>query len=493
MKRITIDPLTRLEGHGRVDIFLDDDGRVANAYLLVPEMRGFEQLCVGRPAEEMPRITNRICGLCPEAHHMASVKALDALYGVEPSPAVHKVRELVYTTFVFVDHATHFFVLAAPDFFIAPDAPTGERNLLGVIRTLGQEIGRQIIETRVRNHHVLHQLGGRGIHLVAGLPGGWSQPLTEETRVDIEQIARSNVDFALAALELFDQAVLGNQEHATMMMSPAFADRTYSMGTVDTANRLNFFEGEIRVVDPEGGELVRYPPDRYLDHVAERVEPWTYMKFPYLRAIGWHGFEDGCDSGVYTASPLARLNAADGMATPRAQEHFERFFETLDGSTNNGRYRPIHQRLATHWARLIELLHAAERMLELATDREITDPGVRVTVGEPCGEGIGSVEAPRGTLTHHYRTDENGVLTDVNLIVGTTNNHAAMAMSITKAARALIAPGRSADERVLNRIEMVIRSYDPCLSCATHTVSDTMPLEVRIRAPGGEVLHNLRQ
>jgi F420-non-reducing hydrogenase large subunit len=272
-----------------------------------------------------------------------------------------------------------------------------------------------------------------------------------------------------------------------MLESDVYCHRTYSMGTVDREGRLNLYDGEIRIVDPEGVEFARYPAFEYLDHVSEHVEPWTYLKFPFLKKIGWKGFEDGASSGVYCATPLARLNVATGLATPRAQEQFEKFYAALGGR------RPVHQRLATHWARLIEMLYAAERMLELATDPEITSPDVRAIPQRIAGTGVGSVEAPRGTLIHHYEADGRGLLERVNLIVGTTNNHAAIAMSIRKAAERLIHAGKVVEEGLLNRIEMAFRLYDPCLSCATHSLPGSMPLEVRIRSHAGETVSTLRR
>jgi F420-non-reducing hydrogenase large subunit len=487
MKRIVIDPITRLEGHGKITIFLNDEGGVENTYFQIPELRGFEEFCVGRPVEEMPRITNRICGVCPEAHHMAATKALDDLYSVEPSSAVAKLRELFYMAFFCTDHTVHFYALGAPDFILGPDAPAAERNILGVIHKVGVEIGMQVIECRKRNHHVIQLLGGRGIHPVAGLPGGWSQAMTPEMRDEIEQISRENIDFAEFSLKLFDDIVLGNQEYVDLVLSDAFAHSTYYMGTVDEDNRANFYDGKIRVVDPTGKEFVKYDPRDYADHVAERVEPWSYLKFPYLKGVGWKGFTDGVDSGVYCCTPLSRLNASDAMATPKAQAAFEKFYETLgDGKKTNGRYDPVHFRLATHWARLVELLYSAERMLELVQDPEITDPNVRPVMTNTPNVGIGSVEAPRGTLTHHYVTDDNGILTAVNLIVGTTNNYAPIFMSVKKASEALITKGTEVTDGILNRIEMAFRNYDPCMSCATHTLPGQMPLEVIIRDSEGK-------
>ena len=491
MRRIVIDPLTRLEGHGRVEIFLDEEGEVANAYLVVPELRGFEGICVGRPAEEMPRITNRLCGLCPEAHHMASAKALDALYGAERPPAARKIRELFYSAFFVADHATHFFVLAGPDLILGPDAPPAARTVLGVFQAVGSEVTRQIIACRESNREVIQMLGGRKIHPAAGLPGGWSVALTEEMRRRVEEVARGNVELALGFLRLFESTVLRRPEIAEMIVSEGFTDRTYSLGTVDAAGRLNFYDGRLRVVDPEGGELALFDPADYARHIAERVEPWTYLKLPYLKAVGWKGLAAGRDSGVYCATPLARLNVAAGLATPRAQECCERMFETLGSRRVDGRYQPIHHRLAAHWARLVELLYAAERMLELATDPQITDPEVRAPVAGTPREGVGCVEAPRGTLIHHYRTDPRGILTEVNLIVGTTHNHAPLALSITRAARSLIRRGAPVGEGLLNRIEMVIRSYDPCFSCAAHAFPGAGSLAVTLRDHRGAVVGRL--
>ena len=493
MTKITIDPITRLEGHGKIEIFLDAEGDVENTYLQIPELRGFEQFCVGRPAEEMPRITNRICGVCPEAHHIAGTKALDTLFNVEPSSAVKKIREMFYSAFYVTDHTTHFYALGGPDFVVGPDAPAAERNILGVIHKVGVDIGKQVIDTRMRNHHVIKIVGGRGVHPVAGMPGGWSKAITEEERDEFVEICKKNVDFALFSLKVFDDIVLANQEYVDLILADTFTHRTYYMGTVDENNHINFYDGKIRVTDPEGNEYVKYDAKDYADHISERVESWSYLKFPYLKNVGWNGFVDGMDSGVYCCTPLSRLNASDGMATPKAQEAFERFYETLGSKKVNGRYQPVHQRLATHWARLVELLYAAERMQELVNDPEITDPDVRPIVTNTPSEGVGSVEAPRGTLTHHYWTDDNGIITKVNLLVGTTNNNAPITMSVQKAAKTLITKGTVVTDGLLNRIEMAFRNYDPCMSCATHSLPGQMPLEVTIRDVDGNEIERLSQ
>ena len=486
MQKITIDPITRLEGHGKITLFLNDEGDLANAYFQIPELRGFEVFCLGRPAEEMPRITNRICGVCPEAHHMAATKALDDLFHVEPPPAAKKIRELFYMAFYCTDHTTHFYALGGPDFVVGPDAPAGERNVLGVIAKAGLEAGLAVINCRKRNHHVIKMLGGRAIHPVAGLPGGWSVAMTPEMRDECVKVAEENVEFARFSLQLFDDIVLKNSAYVDLILGGAYTTPMHYMGLVDANNRVNFYDGKVRVVDPDGAEVCKYAPREYTQHVAEHVEPFSYLKFPYLKAKGWKGFVGGKDSGVYCATPLSRLNAADGMATPLAQEAYEKFYATLGG-------KPAHHTLACHWARLIELLYAAERMLELARDPEITDPNVRAIPTETPTEGVGIVEAPRGTLTHHYVTDANGILTKVNLIVGTTNNNAPITMSIRQAAAALIQKGVVITDGLLNKIEMAFRSYDPCFSCATHSLPGQMPLEVEIRDARGNVVERLSQ
>ncbi len=484
MPRISIDPITRLEGHGKIDIFLDDEGNVRNAYLQIPELRGFERFCVGRLAEDLPNLTSRICGVCPEAHHMAGTKALDEVFHVEPPPTAKKLRELFYSIFYVTDHTTHFYALGGPDFVVGPEAPPAERNILGVIRKVGMDIGGKVIQMRRTGHDLIMMIGGRRVHPNWGLPGGVSRGITEEQRREIEARGREAVEFAQFSLKLFDDVVLANSGYVDLIKSDAYVHKTYNMGMVDEKNRTNFYDGMIRVTSPSGKEHARYHPRDYRQYVAERVEPWSYLKFPYLRKVGWKGFVDGEDSGVYKATPLSRCNVAEGMATPLAHKAWERMYETLGG-------RPVHHTLATHWARLVELLYAAERWVELATDPQITGRDYRVLPTKTPTEGVGCVEAPRGTLTHHYATDERGIITKCNLIVGTTNNNAPINMSIAKAARALIRKGVQVREGLLNKIEMAFRAYDPCFGCATHFLPGQMPMEVRIRRPDGELVERL--
>ena len=487
MKRISIDPITRLEGHGKIDIFLDEQGEVANAYLQIPELRGFEQFCLGRPAEDMPNLTNRICGVCPEAHHMAATKALDALFHVDPPPAAKKLRELFYSIFFATDHTTHFYALGGPDFVVGPDAPPAERNILGVIAKVGMDIAGKVLKMRHDGHSLIKMLGGRPVHPNWGLPGGVSRGINEEQRAEIEARGREAIEFAKFSLQIFEDIVLKDTKYnyVDIIVGDTYTHRTYNMGMVDENNCSSFYDGKIRVTSPNGSEHAKYDCADYPEYVAERVEPWSYLKFPYLKKVGWKGFVDGEDSGIYKATPLSRCNAADAMATPLAQAEYEKMYETLGG-------KPVNHTLATHWARLVELLYATERWVELATDPEITSDNYRTLPTETPTEGVGSVEAPRGTLTHHYATDEKGILTKVNLIVGTTNNNAPICMSVKKAAQGLI-HGGEVKEGLLNMVEMAFRAYDPCFGCATHSLPGQMPLEVRLRDSEGNVVQRLSQ
>lgn len=482
-KTLTINPITRLEGHGKISIMLDDKGDVDRAFFQVPELRGFEAFCVGRPAEEMPQITSRICGVCPSAHHMASAKTLDSLWDVEPTPAAKAIRELFYNLFMFEDHTIHFYFLGGPDFIVGPQAPAASRNILGVIDKVGLETGKAVINIRKRCRDIMAEIGGKPIHPVLGLPGGVAKAVSGELRDKIKSFAGDAVGFAQFTLKAFDDIVLKNKEYVDIILSDIYYDETNSMGMVDNNNKVNFYEGNIRVVDTDGRQIELFKPGDYTEVIAEHVEEWSYIKFAYLRKIGWKGFVGGSDSGVVRVAPLARLNASEGMATPLAQEEFERMYETLGG-------KPVHNTLAFHWARLVEILYAAERMSELADAEELTSPDIRNMDLKTPKEGVGIVEAPRGTLVHHYQTDEKGVLTGVNLLVATLFNSAPICMSIEKAAKKLI-KGGEVNDGLLNMVEMAFRAYDPCLSCATHSLPGEMPLEIILRDKAGKILDRI--
>jgi F420-non-reducing hydrogenase large subunit len=478
--KITIDPVTRLEGHGKIEIFLDEEGNVSNTYLQIPELRGFEKFCEGRRVEEMPNITSRICGVCPEAHSMASLKALDSVFEVEPSSAVKKIRELLYSAFHFSDKMTNFYILSGPDFIVGPDSAPEERNILGVINKVGREVGKSVIKHRLMGHKIIQIIGGRQVHSNYAIPGGTSKPISNEERDEIRGMTEKIVDFSKYTLNLFTDIVLKNKDYLDLILSEDYKLKTYYMSTVDDNNRVNFYDGKIRIVDPEGKEVAKYSDKDYQKYIEERVEPWTYLKFPYLKKIGWKGLEEGKHSGIYSAYPLARFNASEGMSTPFAQDEYQKMCESLGG-------KPVHNVLAAHWARLIEMMYSAEKTLELINDPEITEKNVRPTITTTSSEGIGHVEAPRGTLIHHYTTDERGIVKKVNLIVGTTNNNASMNISIKKAAKSVIKNGQYT-QGSLNKIEMALRAYDPCMACATHLWQGDESISINVYGADGELV-----
>ena len=481
-RKIVIDPITRLEGHGKIAVFLDDEGNVTRAYFQIPELRGFEKFLEGRAVEYAPQITSRICGVCPWAHHMAATKALDDLYEVDPPEAAKKIRELSYNIFMLEDHALHFFYLGGPDFIVGPKAPKEERNILGVLGKVGKEVGLRVIEMRRKLRELNTSIGGKVIHPVLGLPGGVSKPIDEETASKIKEVANEAVEFSDLTLKLFREIVLSKDEYVELIRSEAYTHETYYMGLVDDKNRVNFYDGKIRVIRPNGREYVKFEVKDYEKHIAEHVEPWTYVKFPYLRGVGWNGFTDGEKSGIFSVAPLARLNVADGMATPKAQEAYEEMFETLG--------KPAHHTLANHWARVIEMVYAAERIKELSEDPELTSEKVREIPTSVPREGFGVVEAPRGTLIHHYITDERGIIKRANLLVATQHNAARISLSIDKAAKSFIRRGE-VDEGILNMIEMAFRAYDPCHACATHSLPGEMPLTIELMSEDGEKIGEL--
>ncbi len=490
MRRVSRGPIGRVEGRAQVELFLDARGEVVSSRFVVPELRGFESLCRGRPVEEMPAFTGRICGLCPEAHHMAAVKALDVLFGVKPPPAARVIRELFYMAFVLSNHAVHFFALAGPDLLLETDGGRSRKTLFGVLRHLGPELARMVVASRVLNHEVIEMLGGRRIQPVGGVPGGWLRPVTELMRDRLAEIAGRNVDFARRCLALFRDAILDRRDRLDLLTDPLFAQPTWSLGTVSSDGNLAFMDGNLRVVGVEGAELVRFSGSEYREVIAEHVEPWTNVKFPYLRTIGWNGLRGGEDSGVFAVGPLARLNVCEGVGTPLAQQAYAELYGTFSRPGSEGRFLPLHNRLLNHAARLVEMLHAAERMVELAACDELTDPEVRVPVPpRPVQErAVGCLEAPRGTLIHDYTVDADGFVVRANLIVATTCNNAAIGLSLAGVARGLIREGVPLDDRIFDRIEMAIRAHDPCLACASHALPGGMPLRVLLRDAAGAVV-----
>jgi F420-non-reducing hydrogenase large subunit len=416
---------------------------------------------------------------------MASTKALDDLYKVEPTSAGKKIRELVYNAFVLEDHALHVFVLGGPDFIVGPEAPPAERNIVGVIGKVGLEAGKKVISMRRRIREITSYFGGKVVHPVLGLPGGVSKALKPEDLPKFKELAKDGVEFATWTLEVLKKVVLGNPDYVKMITSEAFTHKTCYMGMVDDQNKVSFYDGKIRVVDCDGKEVCRFTAQQYREFVAEHVEPWSYMKFTFLKQRGWKDFVEGPGTSIYAVGPLARLNAADGMATPKAQAAYEEFYKILGG-------KPVHHTLATHLARVIEMIQAAERIEQLINDPEITSPDVRRVPTAVPAEGMGVIEAPRGTLFHHYKTDNRGLITMANMIVATGNNAARIAMSVERAAKGLIKAGK-VTEGLLNKVEMAFRAYDPCLGCATHSLPGHLPLKVNLYNRKRELVQQLVQ
>lgn len=482
-QRIVIDPVTRLEGHGRIEIFLDERGDVADAFWQVLELRGFERFCIGRPAEEMTRIAPVICGICPSAHHMAACKALDMLYAVEPPPTARLVRELEYHASIVDDHLLHFFFLAAPDFIVGPDADPADRNIFGVLEKLGKDVVRKVFEIRKKNRDIIRMLFSKGPHPEGGVPGGVPRGVAEEERSQIADTAEASVQFVSEVLDIFSERVLGDSVCRGLLEDAAYVVRTNSLALVDERDRVTFYDGTVKVADPEGNEIDRFAAEAYAEKIAEHVEPWTTVKMTFLRARGWQGLVENEGSGLYRVGPLARLAVAEGMATPLAQVELERF-RSFFGSS------PTHRILATHWARLICALQAAERCREIAAESMLTGLTIRNLQMNLTGKGIGCVEAPRGTLFHHYETDDRGILTSVNMIVATQNNAAPISLAVKKAAQQFI-KGGEVREGLLNRVEMAFRAFDPCQSCATHVVTGGKSVRVTIRDHTGTILRQV--
>ena len=482
--RITVDPITRLEGHGKIEIFLDKKGNVENAYWQIPEVRGFERFCVGRKVTELNQITARLCGVCPGAHHMASTKAIDGCYNTKPTEAAFNLRDLFYHAHFVHSHIAHFYALAAPDFVCGPAAPAAERNVLGVVARVGLELGSAVLKARAQAQKIQAIIGGKATHPVMGVPGGVSKAINKEEVKEIQGYADNLVAFAETSLGVFKSVVLDNKEYLDIIKNPdLYYSELYNMGMVNAKNQLEFHDGLIRVTDQKGKEFVKYDSKNYLDIIAEGVEPWSYEKFPYLRKVGYKGIVGGKDSGLYRATPLGRLNVIESISTPKAQAAFEEFKAIFKSLGVTG---PVNFNLATHWARIIEMIYAAEKVHAHAYDPNITDANIKQKDIVPGGRGVGCVEAPRGTLTHDYTCDENGIVTACNLVVGTTNNNGPMNLDVAKIAKAVI-KDHMVSPGLLNMAEMAFRVYDPCNSCATHSLPGQMPMKAVIRYADGTI------
>jgi len=477
MKTITIAPVTRIEGHAKITINLDDAGNVADTFVNVVELRGFEKFCIGRPVEELPRIVTSICGVCPWHHHLASAKANDAVFGVTPPPTGTKLRDLCQSIAYCSDKILHFFFLAGPDFVMGPDSDYSVRNVIGITQA-NPEIGKKVVRARHLGTQMLLIASGKSIHPVTAVPGGFSKPLTEAERQQLIPMAKEVLEFATFAIGFAKENIFPKYLDAIQTLGVI---ETGFLGTVTDDGTLELYDGKARLMKPDGS-YEEFSYDQYTEYISEHTEPWTYLKFPYAKK--WGDFDMNLESpvGIYRTNALARINVCDQMATPLAQAELEEFREQFG--------RPAQQTLLYNYARLIELVYNAEHVIDLLNDPEITGKETRVPVTPRAARGVGCVEAPRGTLIHDYETDENGMITNVNLIVGTTHNNAPINMSVKQTAKALIKDGNY-DQGTLNRLEMAIRAYDPCLSCATHKLDGSIAVKAEICDARGKIIDTL--
>jgi len=463
---VTIHPVTRIEGHAKVTLVLDDAGALETARFHAMEFRGFEKFCEGRMFWEMPTIAPRICGLCPTSHHLAAAKACDDLVGANPPPAAKKLRELMHMGGLLQDHAAHFFFLAAPDFLYGPKASPSKRNAFALIKDR-PELGKKAILLRRAGQAIVEKVGGRAIHAVAAIPGGMSKPLKHEERFELMGMVEEALPVAHEALAIGRELIF---EFASA--NPDFATVKMPMMALSSGKTLDLYDGSLTLVGEDGKRLAQFEGKDYLDNLAEHVESWSYAKFPFFKPMGY-------PQGTYRTGPLARLNIAKTTGTPEADAELSEFKKLGDGGL-------VHETMYYHYARLIELLYSLERAKRLLADDEIVSDNVRVKAERRAGEGIGVIEAPRGVLIHHYVADDVGKLTSVNFIVATTNNNQAINNSVRQAAGDLIMKGE-VTESMLNQVEMALRAYDPCLSCSTHAIGD-MPLSIEVVDRGGRVV-----
>lgn len=470
-KKIIIEPITRIEGHAKVTIHLDDEGNVEKSYFHVNQFRGFEKFCEGRLYFEMPQITQRICGICPVSHHLASAKACDEIIGVEIPKTAKMLRELMHMGQFIQSHSLHFFHLASPDLLLGFDADPAIRNVFGIINKK-PELALMAVKLRKFGQEIIEILGRKKIHPIFAVPGGVNGALSIKGRDKI----LGEVDYIIKsikkAIEIIKDWIGSNKE----LVENFASFKSGYMGLVKD-EALEIYDGDVRLVDEEGNILEEFNGSDYLNYVAEHVEDWTYLKFPYYKKMG---YPEGC----YRVGPLGRMNVCEKISTPLANEELKKF-----KVINNG--KPVEASIYYHYTRLIEDLYAAERTRELLEDPDILSTDIRTESTRITGEGVGTIEAPRGTLFHHYKTDENGVITRVNLIVATGHNNWAMSKSVDMVAKQFIS-GKEIREGLLNRVEAAIRCYDPCLSCSTHALGQ-MPLYIEIHSSNGEIVDVIKR
>jgi NAD-reducing hydrogenase large subunit len=471
-QKITIEPVTRIEGHAKVTIHINEKGSVDRAYLHINEFRGFEKFCEGRMYFEMPSITPRICGICPVSHHLAAAKACDELAGAPPPRPASLLRELMHMGQIIQSHGMHFFELAGPDLLLGFDADPATRNVVGLIQA-NPALAVKAVQLRKYGQEIIRTLGGRKVHPNFAVPGGVNKALTAAERDSILAGADEAIATLQTGLAIIKDWVARNREDVEKFA----VFQTGYFGLIATDGGLELYDGACKLIDRTGQPLEVFDGRDYLDYIAEHVEDWSYLKFPYYKKMGW-------PAGVYRVGPLGRLNVATHTSTPLANEELKAFKALNDG-------RPVENTLYYHYARLIEALFAAERVKVLADDPDILSTEILNTRRDYRGEGVGVIEAPRGTLFHHYKANANGVLERINLIVATGHNNWAMSTAVDSVAKTYI-DGTKLTEGMLNRVEAAIRAYDPCLSCSTHAIGQ-MPMVVELVGPDGEVLDTLRR
>jgi len=471
-QKITIEPVTRIEGHAKVTIHLDDKGDVSRAYLHVNEFRGFEKFCEGRMVFEMPYITPRICGICPVSHHLAAAKAGDAVMGTPPPRPASLLRELMHMGQIVQSHGMHFFELAGPDLLLGFDADPAVRNVVGVIGA-NPDLALKAVNLRKWGQEIISILGGRRIHPLFAVPGGVNKSLKPAERDTILKDLDAQIETTRIGIQIIKEWAAANKEDIDKFA----VFPTGYFGLVTPNNGLELYDGKIRLIDSAGKQLELFEGKNYLDYISEHVENWSYLKFPYYKRLGFPG-------GVYRVGPLGRLNASDMLETPLANEEHKIWKQINSG-------KPVENTLYYHYARLIETLFAIERVRMILDDPDIFSTDIMNTKKDFKGVGVGVIEAPRGTLIHHYWAKENGQLEKVNLIVSTGHNNWAMSNAVDSVAKTYIS-GQQVREGLLNRVEAAVRAHDPCLSCSTHAVGQ-MPMIVDIVDPAGETVQTLRR
>lgn len=470
---ILISPVTRIEGHAKISLYLNEKGEVDNAKFHVDEFRGFEKFCEGRMYTEMPTITPRICGICPTSHTLASVKACEMIQGIQPTYTANLLRRLMHIGQNLSSHALSFFHLSSPDFLLGYDSDPAKRNIIGVAEKF-PDLAKRGIRLRQFGQELSERITGKKIHIVGIVPGGMAFPLTDDNRKALLNWVPEAIETVQRGIALIKRFHEENEEMVkTFAPSP-----TLYLGTVGPNGEHELYDGKLRFMDADGIILQdQVDPKKYLDYIAERSVEWSYLKYPYYKSLGF-------EKGIYRVGPLARLNVSTKMKTPLAQKEFENFKKMCGG-------RPLHGTFYYHYTRLIEALSDIEDAERILLDPEVTSTHIQHHGRWNYEEGIGSSEAPRGTLFHHYKTDSSGKLVMVNLLIATGQNNPSMNKSVLEVAQQYV-KGDDIKEGMLNRVESTIRCYDPCLSCSTHAMGQ-MPMVIEVMDTNGSVMKKIER